>query len=749
MANEPALYARMELRIRDFERQLQKANAAADASMAKIGRSTQRTTRVVESRLTAVGKSAGAQFALLSRGGLAGVVGALGAREVLAYADSWTRTVNALKLAGLEGERLKQTQDDLYQAAQRQGVPFEALVTLYGRAAQASKELGASSAELTQFADDVAAALRVAQTSPEQASGALLQLSQLLGSARVQAEEFNSINEGARPILQAVANGIDEAGGSVSKLKQLVNDGAISNVAFFKGFQVGAVSLRQQAATTTDTIGSAFARVGNSITKMIGEVADTSGFSAGVVSDLKVLSDAVESLAGPIATLIGYLKTLRSWSDSVIDGAHGIGAALRQELKLDDVVTAKTLLADVTAEINGLRSAIAEHEKTNNAALVSDLAKRLAEAEQKRDALAQLVRETNRGSAISNPPFAPSGGIGSDRVVGGAMAEAATPIKASDYKPPAAEKDAKVQLDSYERLTAAIKERTGAIEAETAAQASLNPTLEDYGFAVEKARAEYDLLTAAQEAGLTITPELRAQIDTLSTAYANASAASAQLAESQGRVADAAAEFNALGRDVLGGFISDMQNGVSAADALSNALGKVGDKLLDIALNSIFSPQGGGAGGLAGLIGQALGLAGAAPVKLAAGGKVYGPGTATSDSVPAMLSRGEYVVNAKQAKKYAPLLEAINSGRGVGMAGGGLVMPTMRAPSLPAMAAVGRAGGGKGSTTVPISINIDARGADEAGLARVQQQLSQLRSEIPRMVVTSVANAKRRNVQGI
>lgn len=745
MANEPALYARMELRIRDFERQLQKANAAADASMAKIARTTQRTTRVVESRLTAVGKSAGAQFALLSRGGLAGVVGALGAREVLAYADSWTRTVNALKLAGLEGDRLKQTQDDLYQAAQRQGVPFEALVTLYGRAAQASKELGASSQELTQFADDVAAALRVAQTSPEQASGALLQLSQLLGSARVQAEEFNSINEGARPILQAVANGIDEAGGSVSKLKQLVNDGAISNVAFFKGFQVGAVSLRQQAATTTDTIGSAFARVGNSITKMIGEVADTSGFSAGVVSDLKVLSDAVESLAGPIATLIGYLKTLRSWSDSVIDGAHGIGAALRQELKLDDVVTAKTLLADVTAEINGLRSAIAEHEKTNNAALVSDLAKRLAEAEQKRDALAQLVRETNRGSAISNPPFAPSAGIGSDRVVGGPMAEASTPIKASDYKPPAAEKDTKAQLDSYQRLTQAIMERTGAIEAETAAQASLNPAIEDFGFALEKARAEYDLLTAAQEAGLTITPELRAQIDTLSTAYANASAASAQLAEAQGRVADAAAEFNALGRDVLGSFISDMQNGVSAADALSNALGKVGDKLLDIALNSIFSPQGSGAGGLAGLIGQALGLAGAAPVKLAGGGKVYGPGTGTSDSVPAMLSRGEYVVNAKQAAKYGPLLERINSGRALGMAGGGLVMPSMRAPSLPAMAAGRAGGGGAMSVTYAPSVTIEA-GASAEAVAQLQRVLAEDRKSFASRTVKVIQEARRRNV---
>ena len=34
------------------------------------------------------------------------------------------------------------------------------------------------------------------------------------------------------------------------------------------------------------------------------------------------------------------------------------------------------------------------------------------------------------------------------------------------------------------------------------------------------------------------------------------------------------------------------------------------------------------------------------------GGRVYGPGTGTSDSIPAMLSNGEYVINADSVKKY-------------------------------------------------------------------------------------------------
>lgn len=44
----------------------------------------------------------------------------------------------------------------------------------------------------------------------------------------------------------------------------------------------------------------------------------------------------------------------------------------------------------------------------------------------------------------------------------------------------------------------------------------------------------------------------------------------------------------------------------------------------------------------------------------AQGGIVTGPGTSTSDSIPAMLSNGEYVVNARATSSFLPLLTAIN-----------------------------------------------------------------------------------------
>lgn len=47
------------------------------------------------------------------------------------------------------------------------------------------------------------------------------------------------------------------------------------------------------------------------------------------------------------------------------------------------------------------------------------------------------------------------------------------------------------------------------------------------------------------------------------------------------------------------------------------------------------------------------------------GGRVPGPGGPRSDSVPINASRGEFIVNARDADRNLPLLEAINSGRDV------------------------------------------------------------------------------------
>jgi tape measure domain-containing protein len=85
----------------------------------------------------------------------------------------------------------------------------------------------------------------------------------------------------------------------------------------------------------------------------------------------------------------------------------------------------------------------------------------------------------------------------------------------------------------------------------------------------------------------------------------------------------------------------------------------------------------------------------------ASGGPVSGPGTPTSDSIPAMLSDGEFVVNAAQTKRFLPLLTAINAGSIRGFSDGGMV--TRRGEAVRPV----QSGGSRAS---PVIVNLNITG---------------------------------------
>ena len=85
---------------------------------------------------------------------------------------------------------------------------------------------------------------------------------------------------------------------------------------------------------------------------------------------------------------------------------------------------------------------------------------------------------------------------------------------------------------------------------------------------------------------------------------------------------------------------------------------------------------------ISGWLGLAGGAAGAS-VTAATGGYIRGPGTGTSDSIPARLSDGEYVVRAAMVSHYGvDFLHALNRGQLRKFSQGGLVS-TPRMPSYP------------------------------------------------------------------
>ena len=147
--------------------------------------------------------------------------------------------------------------------------------------------------------------------------------------------------------------------------------------------------------------------------------------------------------------------------------------------------------------------------------------------------------------------------------------------------------------------------------------------------------------------------------------------------------------------DVENAFTTMFEQIGSGAKSASDAFGDFARSVLS-AINRIAAQKiaeelfggmnKGGTGGLGGLISGLFQSAG-----FASGGYVTGPGTATSDSIPARLSAGEYVLRADAVRRVGiEFLHALNggwftprwSGQRLAFADGGLVPAVSSAPTV-------------------------------------------------------------------
>ena len=131
-------------------------------------------------------------------------------------------------------------------------------------------------------------------------------------------------------------------------------------------------------------------------------------------------------------------------------------------------------------------------------------------------------------------------------------------------------------------------------------------------------------------------------------------------------------------------------------DAVKNLATTILNAMVQIAAQQLAMQASSAIGGWLGFAGSAASAAGGT-VAAATGGHIRGPGTSTSDSIPARLSDGEFVVRAAMVSRYGvDFLHAINRGQLGKYASGGLVsspaMPSYREPGLSDSLRDGRGG---------------------------------------------------------
>ena len=695
------LVVSLEANAKKFEREMERARQTTDKSMYALDKRLDSSLSKVEGKLGRIGSSI--------RTGLAGALAGVSLASLTALSDSFTKIQNQLKVGGLEGDALARTYQSLYEIAQKQGAPLEALATLYGRVSGAQKELNTNSAEMLRFTNAVGLALKVNGTSATESSGALLQLAQALGGGKIQAEEFNSLIDGARPLLQAAAGGIEEAGGSVAKLTALVKDGKVSSEAFFRGVLAGTPILDRLAATTKETSEQGLTRLRNSLISLVGALDESTGASQNAATSLSNFASGVDSIASRVPGAVAELKTLaKAFYDTAQSYANSFG-----NLPIFENLAKK--YADPAAIKRVERSMNREAGKADAP---------VGSAPEGIDILRKAMQAQAAARGTPAKPAATKPNMFDEYDAMTAKALAPKTISLKDYKVPEEKKEkagggggggksSAEKVTDYKRETDAIEKRTRAFDSER--EAIGKSALE-----VAQAEGKFRLMEAAQKAGVPVTQQLTQDVDRLSLAYARAKVALDEAEEKQRSFEGASRQAGAMLSD---GFKDAVLEGEKLNVVLDRLLKSIGSKGFDSFFDTLFGKEGPGTNLLKSVFSSFSGGKG-----FAAGGYT-GPGR--KNDPRGVVHAGEVVWSQADIRRAGGVgtVEAMRRGAR-GYAGGGIVGGTLVPMSPGRIAPMG----GRARTAAPVNVttNINALNSDAAGLARLERIVREQEASLPK-----------------
>lgn len=222
-----------------------------------------------------------------------------------------------LRLATKSQEEFNAAQDETFAIAQRTQASWKETVDLYNKVSQSADQVGLSQLKQLELTEAVSMALAISGSTGEEAAGVMRQFGQALGSARVQAEEFNSINEGGQRIVQALAKHLGIASGQV---KAYVNDGKVSNRDLAQALLKDQAVLQAEYERMPKTIGGAFTQIRNSIVRFVNDQNEATGSAQAFVGILRDIASDLPHFFDPILVLMQQVAANLRDTETAADG---------------------------------------------------------------------------------------------------------------------------------------------------------------------------------------------------------------------------------------------------------------------------------------------------------------------------------------------------------------------------------------------------------------------------------------------
>ena len=293
------------------------------------------------------------------------VISALAVDKIIKYADAWTVVGNKVTNYLKDGQNLVDVQNAIFKVAQDSATPLQAVATLYGRLEPATRGLINSGDELIKITETINKAFVVSGATSEEASNAIVQLSQALGAGALRSEEFNSVNEQGPRIMQGIAEYMGVARG---ELKSLAAQGKITTEVVINSLRQMSSSVDTEFSKMNSTFEMKGTQALNNLTKSLGSNSD-------VQSAVSAIGDAMVGLSENIDTMVTAGQAMATLYGARLVGA--IATSTAETVKSKVAAHAAALAASAEAvEVQKLSASLltsARNKVVNQKATVAQI----------------------------------------------------------------------------------------------------------------------------------------------------------------------------------------------------------------------------------------------------------------------------------------------------------------------------------------------------------------------------------------
>lgn len=229
---------------------------------------------------------------------LAGVLGAaFGIREIVRTADSFTEMENKIRNATKSAEVFDDVMTKLRQVSNETRTDVTTNAQAFVRFNLVMSQMGHTTDDTLRLIETLNKSLAVSGVSTQEASAGVQQLAQAFGSGRLGGDEFRSVMENLPPVAQALA---DELGVTIGQLRELAKDGVITSDVMARAIANLSASADRDFANIQSTISASLVVVRNEFGFWLNDVNKAVGATAILSGALLLLADNFEVLTSAL-----------------------------------------------------------------------------------------------------------------------------------------------------------------------------------------------------------------------------------------------------------------------------------------------------------------------------------------------------------------------------------------------------------------------------------------------------------------